>query len=258
VLLKHAIELDPNYAAAYAALAETDVIDVTMGWAEFPTKLLDRAEGLANKALSLNDSEVRAHVVLGRIAILYHRYHEAKRQIDRAIAINPNDAFGLAGRGNILMWLGQTDAAIEDLELAQRIDPEPTSLAAEVSGKAWLFTLGQKGGATPGGSKVAEIGPIPPITSPEYLLRINHASGPPGAKTPVHSHPGSEAFYVLAGRLGQKTPEGVHYAKAGEAMNGHGPGMAMEVFSAGTSELDQFVMFLVDDTKLFSEPAKFE
>jgi len=134
----------------------------------------------------------------------------------------------------------------------------PTSLAAEVSGKAWLFTLGQKGGANPGGSKVAEIGPIPPITAPEYLLRINHASGPPGAKTAVHSHPGSEAFYVLAGRLGQNTPEGVHYAKAGEAMNGHSPGMAMEVFSAGTSDLDQLVMFLVDATKPFSEPAKFE
>jgi hypothetical protein len=134
----------------------------------------------------------------------------------------------------------------------------PTSLAAEVSGKTWLFTLGHKGGATPDGSKVAEIGPIPPITAPEYLLRINHASGPPGAITAVHSHPGSEAFYVLAGRLGQKTPEGVHYAKAGEAMNGHGPGMAMEVFSAGASDLDQLVMFLVDATKPFSVPAKFD
>ncbi len=115
----------------------------------------------------------------------------------------------------------------------------PMSLAAEISGKAWLFTLGQKGGATPGASEVAEIGPLPPITAPEYLLRINHASGPPGAKTGVHSHPGSEAFYVLAGRVGQQTPEGVHYAKAGEAMNGHGPGTAMEVFSAGHVRPDQ-------------------
>ena len=38
--------------------------------------------------------------------------------MDRAIAINPNDALGLAGHGNLLMWLGQTDAAIEVLELA--------------------------------------------------------------------------------------------------------------------------------------------
>jgi hypothetical protein len=132
------------------------------------------------------------------------------------------------------------------------------SLAAEVSGRVWLFTLGPKGGATPGGSKVAEIGPVPPITAPEYLLRINHASGPPGAKTSVHSHPGSEAFYVLTGRLGQRTRHGVSYAEAGQSMNGHGADMAMEVFSAGTSDLDQLVMFVVDATRPFSSPAKFE
>ena len=48
--------------------------------------------------------------------------------MDRAIAINPNDADGLAGRGNALMWLGQTDAAIEELEAAQRIDPEMNAI----------------------------------------------------------------------------------------------------------------------------------
>lgn len=132
----------------------------------------------------------------------------------------------------------------------------PTSLAADVSGKVWLFTLGPKDGPTHGGSKVAEIGPIPRITAPEFLLRINHAGGAPGAKTRIHSHPGSEAFYVLAGRLGQKTPDGVHYANAGESMNGHGPDMAMEVFSGGTTDLDQLVMFVVDATKPFSVPAK--
>jgi hypothetical protein len=133
-----------------------------------------------------------------------------------------------------------------------------TVLAAEVSGKVWLFTLGPKGGSTPGATKVAEIGPVPAISAPEYLLRINHVSGPPQSKTPVHSHPGSEAFYVLSGRLGQRTPHGVSYAEAGQAMNGHGADMAMEVFSAGTSDLDQLVMFVVDATRPFSPPAKFE
>jgi hypothetical protein len=71
------------------------------------------------------------------------------------------------------------------------------SLTAEVAGKAWLFTLGPKGGATPGGTKVAEIGPVPPLSAPEYLLRVNHGHGPPGAMTPVHMHPGSETFYVI-------------------------------------------------------------
>src|SRR6185437_12588747 len=122
--LKQAIELDPNYAAAFAALAETYYTAVTMGWAEQPADFLGRAEEMANKALALNDSNVRAHVLLGRIHIFHHRYDEAKAELDRAIAINPSDADGLAGRGNILMWSGQTDAAIKTLELAQRIDPE--------------------------------------------------------------------------------------------------------------------------------------
>ena len=133
-----------------------------------------------------------------------------------------------------------------------------TALAAEVAGKAWLFTLGSKGVSTAGGTKVAEIGPVPPITAPEYLLRVNLGSGPSGSKTPVHMHPGSEAFYVIEGRLGQRTPHGVSYVEAGQTMNGHQPGMAMEVFNGGTSELTALILFVVDATKPFSSPATFE
>lgn len=134
----------------------------------------------------------------------------------------------------------------------------PTSLAVEVAGKVWLFTLGSKGGSTPGASKVAEIGPVPPISAPEYLLRINNAGGPPGAKTPVHTHPGSETFYVLAGQLSQKTPHGVSHVEAGHSMTGHGPDMPMEVSSSGASDLNALVMFVVDATRPFSSPAKFD
>src|SRR5262245_29680964 len=123
-LLRRAIELDANYAAAYSALADSYHLDVSMGWAQSPAASLTRAADMASKALSLSDSEVRARVLLGRIHIFYQRYEEAKNEIDRAIEINPNDALALAGRGNILMWSGETDAAIEALELAQRIDPE--------------------------------------------------------------------------------------------------------------------------------------
>jgi hypothetical protein len=131
----------------------------------------------------------------------------------------------------------------------------PTALAGDVAGKAWLFTLGPKGGSSPGGSKVAEIGPVPAIAAPEYLLRINASSGPPGATTKVHSHPGSETFFVLTGELSQKTPEGVGHVAAGQAMLGHRPDTPMEVSSSGTSELSALVMFVADATKPFSSPA---
>jgi len=132
------------------------------------------------------------------------------------------------------------------------------SLTAEVAGRAWLFTLGPQGAATPGGTKVAEIGPVPPLSAPEYLLRINYGSGPPGAKTPIHSHSGSESFYVVDGRLGQRMPDGVRYVEAGHTMNGHVGGMPMEVFNAGSTDLTALIMFVVDATKPFSVPAKFK
>jgi TolB-like protein/DNA-binding winged helix-turn-helix (wHTH) protein len=139
VLLRHAIEIDAGYAGAYAALAETYYIATSMGWAETPTAVLDKAEELANKALSIDGSQVRAHVILGRIHIFHRRYEQAKAEIDRAIAINPNDAHAIAGRGNILMWLGQTDAAIKDLELAQRIDPDLDAMDRFALGLAYYL-----------------------------------------------------------------------------------------------------------------------
>jgi len=131
----------------------------------------------------------------------------------------------------------------------------PTSLAAEVAGKVWLFTLGAPGGSTTGATKVAEVGPVPRMAAQEYLLRINESTGPPGAKTPQHTHPGSESFYVLAGRLGQKTPEGDHQVEVGKSMTGKGADTPMEVYSAGSSDLHALVMFVVDASKPFSSHA---
>ena len=152
-----------------------------------------------------------------------------------------------------LYWLVENFPTLAQAQAAAG----PTSLAVENAGKAWLFTLGAKGGSTPGASRVAEVGPVPTITAPEYLLRINHSGGAPGAKTPVHTHPGSEAFYVLTGRLGQKMQHGESHVEAGNTMNGHGADMPMEVFNSGTSDLNALVMFVVDATRPFSSPAKF-
>jgi hypothetical protein len=130
------------------------------------------------------------------------------------------------------------------------------SLAAEIGGKAWLFTLDAKDGKTAGGTLVAEVGPLPAINAPQYLLRINRGTGPSGSTTPVHMHPGSESFYILAGRLGQKTPNGVRYVEAGGTMNGNAADTPMQVFNAGTTDVTAIIMFVVDATRPFSVPTR--
>ena len=131
----------------------------------------------------------------------------------------------------------------------------PWSLVAESAGKTWLFTLGAAGQATPGAAKVAEVGPIPRVQAAHWLLRINDASGPPGSVTPVHSHPGSEAFFVLSGEQSIRGEHGTQHVQAGQVESGHGAGMAMQVSSSGTADLHALVMFVVDADRPFSTPA---
>lgn len=130
----------------------------------------------------------------------------------------------------------------------------PWGLAVEAGGKVWLFKLGPASEAG-GGDKVAEVGPLPRVAASEYLLRINEATGLAGSVTAVHTHPGSEAFYVLAGEQCIRTSQGVMRVRTGQAATGHEANTPMQVSSCGSTDLHALVMFLVDATKPFSSPA---
>jgi hypothetical protein len=129
-------------------------------------------------------------------------------------------------------------------------------LAAESAGKVWLFTLGARGGSTGTGDKVGEVGPIPRPEAAEYLLRINEARGTPGSITPVHTHPGSEAFFVLGGEQSIRGPHGTMRVVAGQPAAGHGADMPMQVSSSGSTDLHALVMFVVDANRPFSTPGE--
>jgi hypothetical protein len=133
----------------------------------------------------------------------------------------------------------------------------PTGLVAESNGRVWLFTVGNRDGATPGDIRVAEVGPLPTIVASEYLLRINEASGPPGSVTSVHSHPGSEAFYVLAGEQTIRTATDLIRVAADRPEAGPGAGTPLQVSSTGVTDLLALVMFVVDADQAFSSPGEF-
>ena len=152
-------------------------------------------------------------------------------------------------------WHVENFPALADAEAAAG----PLSLAADVEGKVWLFTLGPEGTPTQGGSMVTEIGPLADVSpAPEYLLRISHAVAAPGAKSGVHTHPGTEAWLVLEGQLSQQTPHGVNVVGAGQTLAGGPAEHPMEVTNSGGEELRWLIMFVVDANKPFASDAQFE
>lgn len=152
-----------------------------------------------------------------------------------------------------LFWRIENFSTLPQAQAAET----PLSLAAQSAGKVWLFTLGPAGRSTAGAAKVAEVGPIPKVVASQYLIRINEATGAPGSITPVHTHPGSEAFFVLSGEQSIRSAHGVMRVAAGHAEAGHGADMPMQVSSTGATDLHALVMFVVDATRPFSSPATF-
>ena len=133
----------------------------------------------------------------------------------------------------------------------------PYGLAVGSGGKVWFFTLGPAGGSSAGGTKVVEIGPLPMLIASDYVLRVNEATGPPGSITAVHTHPGSEAFYVLAGEQCVRTAQKMIRVVVGRAETGPGADTPLQVSNCGSTDLLSLVVFVVDATRPFSSPASF-
>ncbi len=132
------------------------------------------------------------------------------------------------------------------------------ALTASVAGRNWLFVLGSAAMSSYGGAPVARLGPVAVPVAKNYLLRINRAGGPYGAKTPIHSHPGSEAIFVLQGEVTQRMAHGIEVASAGETLNAHAPQMVMQLISTGERDLEQLVLFVVDAERPFAPTAQFD
>jgi adenylate cyclase len=121
-LFQRAIDLDPNYAAAYAALGGSHFEAVVSGWTEFRQEELEQAETFAQKALALDQMTTSAYRLLAFINMYKRRYDLALGQIDRALEINPSDVDSYQTRGNILVWAGRATEALPWLESALRFD----------------------------------------------------------------------------------------------------------------------------------------
>lgn len=129
-----------------------------------------------------------------------------------------------------------------------------TAVTVEIDGMAWLLTLGPEDKVGHGGDWMMSIGPIDRFEAPSYMLRINVSDAPPGTTTSVHSHPGSEAIYVMSGETTVRWPGKTSVIKAGEGSPGEPPHTPMLAASTGDSTLKELIMFLVDPSQDFARP----
>jgi tetratricopeptide (TPR) repeat protein len=120
-LFQRAIDLDPNYAAAYAALGVVHFEAAVSGWTESPGDEMTRAEALAKKALSLDPDATKAYLLSAYVSLYGKDYDRALAQVDQALAINPSDAECYQARGGILTWSGRSADAVTWLEGALRL-----------------------------------------------------------------------------------------------------------------------------------------
>jgi len=124
-LLEEAIALDPEYPRLYMALAMTHVTDVWLSPAESSEQSLARAFELAQKAISLDDSNAAAYSVLGYIYAMKRQYDKAIAECKRGVFLDPNSADNFLRLGIALNWAGRAEEAIPYIQNAIRLNPLP-------------------------------------------------------------------------------------------------------------------------------------
>ncbi len=120
---EQAIQIDPNYAIAYAGLADA-YRGLAINGEMSPSEFLPRGKAAAQKALELDETLSNAHAVLGFI-VFWHDWDwsESERQYKRALELNPNNADALVYYANLYSNLGRHDEALAMAKRARELDP---------------------------------------------------------------------------------------------------------------------------------------
>lgn len=125
-LAQEAIELDPNYAAAYSLLSRTQWREVIVfRTAEDPEKRMQESLASALKSVDL-DYSADTLSQLGFVHSLMQQYDKGIEVAERGLALNPNNSRALANMGLTLMDVGRCEEAISLYDKALRISPIPS------------------------------------------------------------------------------------------------------------------------------------
>lgn len=136
-----AIAIDPQYAAAYAGLADSYTVLGDNGLRR-PKDVFPQAKAAATKALQLDPSLAEAHTSLASVMKAYEwNWQGAEKEFRRAIELNPNYSTAHQFHGELLECVGRYDDAVAELKRARDLDPFAPRVHAVL---AWVLYLARR------------------------------------------------------------------------------------------------------------------
>lgn len=128
---QQATTIDPNYALAYAGLANSYTLLTAYTYAP-ATLYMPQARAAAVRALELDEGLAEAHTAMALIVQNHDwDWQSSEREYRRAIELDPNYATAHHWYAEHLMWLGRFDEALSESQQARQLDPLSLIIATD-------------------------------------------------------------------------------------------------------------------------------
>jgi adenylate cyclase len=141
-LTKIASDLDPEFALSYALGAQCYIQIKAFGWSTDAAEEIAETRRLARRAIELDKDDPSVLARAGfALAAVVGEVEEGAALLSRAINLDPNQTTARYWRGWIHIYLGEVDAAIEQFQVALRLNPLDPRIFAVQTGLAWAHFL---------------------------------------------------------------------------------------------------------------------
>jgi TolB-like protein/class 3 adenylate cyclase/Flp pilus assembly protein TadD len=145
-LFEKAIELDPNFWRAYAALAKIYMetrVKIRVPWRQRLGLTRTENHRLINKYLTkaMNGPTPLAYEVATQMHIVLADYDGAIKEAKKAVSHNPNDPYSHFAMGQALLFSGRHRESVESFKIAMRLDPLFRDTFGYRLGMAYFFMI---------------------------------------------------------------------------------------------------------------------
>jgi DNA-binding SARP family transcriptional activator/TolB-like protein len=174
--LARAVELEPDYASAYAWYAYWQMFLVGQNWANDPRGIMIEAGEHAERAIILDPYDARALAIAGHVrAFLHRRLREAVALHDRALSLNPNLAMAWALSAIAFAYMGDADEAERRNNRYKKLSPlDPHAFFFDAFFILIHLLKRDYESAVATGRSVIEMNPSFSATYKPYLAALGH------------------------------------------------------------------------------------